>query len=322
MTTLLSKVHPGDIISSQLINEIIEEIALLQGDVKPNGSQTVPNVFGNFLVDAKALITQPVRQLSMGFVIDSSGAAIDPNASANAQLVVLNQSPVANTRVSPGTPINLIVSKAETSSGPGPGGNLSPAITGFETIAGAAASSFPVGSTLVIVGNRFNSNTALNIVTFDGVSASLTADPSDPTRKLLVQVPAGIPDAPVNDASPSKTGVVVSIRTGSGSPATATITLTAPLSQQPNIISVVPASQFENDNITISGTNFTNKVKVFIRDRDATIVNVTTTKIIVKVPDFEDILSGSLVPSSIKVVVEGNGDDTFMGTFRVRGTNN
>ena len=114
------------------MTEILEELARL-GQTVPGGSQIVPNVFGTRLIDARAIITEPSRQLALGFVLDSNGAGIDPIASVNSDLIVLNQSPAADSRVAINTSVNLIVSAAASTS---PQPQPRPTITQLETPTG------------------------------------------------------------------------------------------------------------------------------------------------------------------------------------------
>jgi hypothetical protein len=183
------------------------------------------------------------------------------------------------------------------------------------------ASRFAVGGTMVIVGTNFSATASQNMVMLDNTPATVTNDPADPTRRLLVMVPTGIPGAPVNAADPPKSGVVVKVQTPTGPPATTTITVTAPVAGQPTIASVTPLIQFETRDITIDGTNFTATATVLIRGVTATIVGTpTAAQIVATVPTFGDILPGGApVPAAVIVSVPGVGDATFSGTFRVRG---
>lgn len=316
MVTLPESVYPGEVITSDIINAILAQLKALQEGGQA-GTQVVPDLLGTFLSDARALITQPASQLALGFAIDALGAAIDPIAAANARLIVLNQSPAANSRVAPNTPVNLIVSAATAGSQTG----SPPTIIQAETATGTVATSFPVNGTMVLVGANFSANAAQNMVKFDGTPATVTVDPADPTRRLFVVVPTGILGAPVASTDPPKPGVIVTLQTPIGSPATLTITVDPPLSTQPKISTVTPPTQYEKEDITIVGVNFSASAQVLIRDVAATIVSATATQIVATVPDFADILPGSPVTASLKVIIPGGGEDTFTGTFRVRGSN-
>jgi hypothetical protein len=324
MTTLPTQVQSGELISAELMNAILGELARLGGSVVPSGSQVVPNLFGTFLGDARVTILQPARQLQLGFTFDVSGAAVDPLAAANFKLIVLNQSPAAEARVAPQTPVNLVVSRSGvgSGSGPGPGPGLPPTITRTETAVGVATTSFAVNGSMVIVGANFSATASENTVTFDGTPATATPDPGDPMRRLSVLVPVGIPNAPVNSGDAAKVGVVVSVQTLVGSPATTTITVTAPVAGTPTIASLSAASPFEGDDLTITGTNLVATAQVLIRGVTAVVVSRNPpTTITVTVPQFADILPGPPVNASLVVHVPAVGDVTFGGTFRVRGAN-
>jgi hypothetical protein len=316
MPNLPLNVQPGDIISSDLMTAILTRLAELS-DVQPTGTQVVPNVFGTRLTDARSLITQPVRQLTLGFVIDISGASVDPLAAANLSLIVLNQNPVANSLVALNTPVNLVVSQA--SAGSGPPVVQPPTITQTETPTGTVTTNFAVSSTIVLVGTNYSATASENTVTFNNIAAIVSGDPANPTQRLFVTVPTGIPGAPVDAGDSDLTGVNLVVQTLSGTPAITTITLTAPVADQPAIVSVSPGSPFETTDITITGTNFTSTAEVLIRGQSATIVSNNPTQLVATVPNFADIPSDAIVNSSLVVSVPGVGEDTFKGIFRVRG---
>jgi IPT/TIG domain len=316
MGTLPTQVQPGEVISSDLLNAILDELARLGGTVGPGGTQIVPNVFGTLLGDARAMILQPARQLALGFTYDVSGAAIDPLAAANFNLIVLSQSPPPDARVAPNTPVNLVVSRAGSGTTPT---TQPPTISRTETPTGTVTTSFPVNAPMVIVGTNFSATASQNTVTLNNVPATVSADPADPTRRLLVVVPPGIPGAPVNPGDPALPNVTVRVQTPAATQATTTITITAPVAGQPTISSVTPATQTENSNITIAGTNFAATAQVLIRGTGAPIVTRTSTEIVATVPNFADILQGAVIPVSLTVLVPGVGEATFAGTFRVRG---
>ena len=320
MATLPTKVQPGDLITSELVNAMLEDLAQLKGSA---GTQTVPDVFGRFLPDARTIINQPSKQLTLGTVLDVAGAVIDPLASANAILIVLGQSPVSGTRVAPGTSVNLVVSRAAT----GGGTTLPPpTITRTETAIGTPATKFRVGDPVVIVGTNFHVTPSQNIVTFDGVGTPVTSDPSDPTRRLLVKVPTGISGGPVNPGDPDKTGVILVVSTPAGVPVSTTITVAAPSGVPvPQITSFTPPAQAVGANVTISGQNFSatasrNEVS-FGNVAAASIVSVTPTDIVAKVPDFPDLpnVSGSTKDVQIRVTVK-DASGTVIGTDVTSGT--
>src|SRR5882672_1286835 len=234
MATLPTQVQTGEVFSAALMNAVLAELVRLGGNQVPGGTQVVPNVFGTFLGDARATILQPSRQLTLGFIFDVTGTAVNPLAAGNFNLIVLNQSPPADTLVAPNTPVNLVVSQAAAGTP-----SLPPTITRTETVTGTGSTTFPVNGTLVIVGTNFSATAAQNTVTFDNTPATVTNDPADPTRRLVVVVPTGIPGGPVNPGDPARAGVVLRVLTPNGTPVSTTVTVTAPVAGQPTITSVV-----------------------------------------------------------------------------------
>jgi len=321
MSTLPTQVRPGDPISSSLMNAILDTLANLQGG--PVGTETVPNVFGMFLSDARLAIQQSGSQLMLGFTLDVSGAVVDPLAAANAQLVVLNQNPPADARVSVNTPVNMVVSRSAVGSGPPPPPPPPPAITRTETSGGVVSTTFPVGSSFAIVGNNFNVNPALDTVKFNNVAAaSVAVDLANPSGRLLVAVPAGIPGAPVNPGDASLPGVQLTVQTPGASAASTTVTISAPVPNAPAISSVTPATQFETSDITIAGSNFGAAPTVSIRGVQAQIKSATASQIVATVPEFADVhLGDPPITVTLVVTVPGVGDVPFGGTFKVRGAN-
>lgn len=320
MATLPTQVRPGDVITSELMNAILEALFQLKGGI--GGTQIVPNLFGATLLNARGSILQPGRQLQLGLVVDVSGAAIDPMATVNNALIVLNQNPGADARVDPGTPVNLLVSRA-SNGGSSPPVNP-PTIARTESAGGTVSTSFAVGATVAIVGTGFSATASQNTVTFnDRPAASVANDPADPTRRLLAVVPTQISGAPVNPGDAALNGVVLRVNTQGAGQVQTSITVTAPVPSQPTISQINPLIQDEGANITITGTNFTSNTQVRIRNTTATIVGTpTATTIVATVPQFADILVGTPVASAVVVSVPASPSPlevSFSGTFRVRG---
>jgi hypothetical protein len=320
MATLPTQVRPGDVISSELMNAILEALSQLQGGI--GGTQIVPNLFGATLLNARGSILQPGRQLQLGLVVDVSGASIDPMATVNNALVVLNQNPTAEARVVAGTPVNLLVSRVSNGSQNPPVNP--PTIARTETAGGSVSTSFAVGATVAIVGTGFSATASQNAVTFnDRPAASVANDPADPTRRLLVVVPTQIQGAPVNPGDAALNGVVLRVSTTGAGQVQTTLTVTAPVPSQPTITQIAPLIQDEGANITITGTNFTSNTQVRIRNVAATVVGTpTATTLVATVPQFADIQPGTPVPAAVVVSVPASPSPlevNFSGTFRVRG---
>src|SRR5262249_28155126 len=101
-------VQPGEVIRSSFINNLIDQLnALSTGAPAPGVS--VPDVFGRTLSQARTLITQPSVNLALGTTLDAFGTAVDPNASASANRLVIGQAPAAGSLVPVGSPVNLVL---------------------------------------------------------------------------------------------------------------------------------------------------------------------------------------------------------------------
>ncbi len=72
MSTLPTEVKPGDLISANLMNAILEQFRNAGGQ----GPETVPDVFGTFLASARLAILPPAHELSLGFIFDAFGASV------------------------------------------------------------------------------------------------------------------------------------------------------------------------------------------------------------------------------------------------------
>jgi hypothetical protein len=118
---LIPHVQPGQVIRSNFINALIDEINALQSGA-PGAGVAVPDVFGLPLAQARAVITQLSVNLVLGSVFDVFGTAINANSSVNAARLVLGQSPPAQSRVTVGSAVNLTVAAAPGQGGGGGGG--------------------------------------------------------------------------------------------------------------------------------------------------------------------------------------------------------
>ena len=318
------RVLPGQLIAADYLNAIVDELARLRGTATTGeGTATVPNFFGLSIAQVRALMAQPTTQVTLGAVIDVTGAGVDILATANAGLIILTQNPQTGSLVSPGTPVNIVVSRAGSGGGtttpPPP-----PTITRFESISGVAGSSFRVGDSFVIVGTNFLSTASLNIVTIGGVTANVTSDPGNPTQRLTVMLPTGIGGAPTTTGGPplANVPVVVSLRGGTDQ-ATLNITVQGPAATPAPQISTFTPNAFVGGTITITGTNFgasptlnrvymsgtavsgsspgTNPPPGTIQ---AAITAASATQITITVPNFGDLPLPSLSTKSSQITVQ------------------
>lgn len=181
-------------------------------------------------------------------------------------------------------------------------------------LTGELATRFAVGDIVLLTGGPFD--LSANVVTFDGVSAAVSADPADPSRRLFATIPQGIPDAPANTGAVAKQGVCVRVETKSSQGSTS-VTVESMRPGAPVITNVAPASPTEGEELTIVGTGFSEGAVVLLRDASATVVRRSAVELVVRVPDFPDILPGTPVPSALKLVLPDGAH--ALASVRIRG---
>jgi hypothetical protein len=300
-------VLPGEVIRASLINQLIDAANAGTGPA-PIGVP-VPDLFGRTLDQARLLLTQPSTNLALGSALDVFGAVVDPSAPGSGSRFVLNQSPSTGTHVPIGSPVNVVVAALSTVPPPPP-----PAITRTETVTGTVTSSFRVGESLVIVGSGFNIAAGLNTVTIGGQPvATVQPDPANPTQRLIVAVPTGIPGAPVNPTDPPLPNVQVAVRNQGSTPGTFTITVLPPSGVPlPDIIDFSPSQQFVGSNVTIGGANFSSVLARNIVTLASTpptaavLVSATTDQIVFTVPNLPGLGATSGSTLSVNIIVTVN----------------
>jgi hypothetical protein len=298
----INEVKPGDLITADLVNQIIRGLNALAGSA-PGGTVTVPSVFGRSLSDAKALILIPGSQLFIGGVLNATGLAVDPDDPANAALRVIFQLPVPGQLVSPGTTVSLVVA-GEGSTGPAAG--PAPTINGFKP------AKVNVLTVLRIDGTNFANDMTKNLVSFDGIRAA-TPGTDSTINELVVMVPDGIPGAPQAQGVEKTVKVVVDTPTGQVS---SNVIILAPAgSPTPTISSVqktgdaaaIPAL---GDPLTIAGANFSTKAggnKVFFDSVQGEAPVATATQLVLAVPALIPGLAASGDIKTINIHVEADG---------------
>ncbi|HEV7505504.1 MAG TPA: IPT/TIG domain-containing protein [Thermoanaerobaculia bacterium] len=244
--TTITEVTPGDLITAELMNQILQRLAALEGKiiVIPTGNVTVPTVVGQKLFAARATIIAPSSQLNMGFVIDASGKSIDVASVDTRDLIVLNEVPPGGSKVPPGTAIDLVVAATGT------GGTTQPHPPKISTFAPLKV---PIGQEVQIVGESFALSRLQNSVTFNEVPAAPPSSAST-TTSLVVIVPSGIPGAPANPGQ--ELTVVVKVVTPDGT-TTSNLTVLPPLAGgNPKINSITPPFLVTGQTATIIGEGF------------------------------------------------------------------
>ena len=297
-------VLPGEVIRASLINQLIDAANAGTGPA-PIGV-LVPDLFGRTLSQAQSLLTQPSTNLALGTALDVFGAVVDPSAPGSGSRFVLNQSPSTGTRLPIGSPVNVVIAAPGTVTLP------PPVITRTETVTGTVTSTFRVGDTLVVVGSGFSTAAALNVVTIGGRPATATNDPANPTQRLVVVVPTGIPGGPVNPGDPTLNNVVLAVSTSGSAPATTQINVQAPSGVQPNITGFSPSQQFVGSPVTLNGQNFSAVLArniVRLGTTNATVTVAAATQLTFTVPDLPGLgaPSGSSVNVNITLTVNDAG---------------
>ena len=308
----ITQVQPGDLITADLMNQILSRLAQIDAIVQQFGGSgaptvTVPTVYGRLLAEARAIIGVPTLQLNLGSVIDTGGTTINPNAPQSGNLIVVSQMPPPGMRVPPQTSVDLLVAAT--------GGVAQPAQ--LPVINNITQSSAPVNSQVDIFGANFASLFSANTVRFDGAIAAVSALSN--TQHLIVTVPSTIPGAPTAQGQPAKSGVQVTVTTAAGTSQTpGTITVTAPVPNVPVITSTNPTPPnpaIVGTSLTINGSNFSATAAqniVTIGGVAANVTNATVAALTVTVP----LVSGlNTIPSTrdnvaVNVTVSGNASNT------------
>lgn len=252
MANPLLDVEPGDLITSALWNSLRGKVLDLEAQVQQlsgsvgTGNVIVPEVFGRTLKQAKAMITLPALQLTVGFVIDAFGKPVDISQTASDSLIVIGQMPAAGDRVSAATSVNLAVSAVPNSVVDPP---KPPKITGFNP------SPVPAGIEVTIGGENFTSTIGDITLTFDGVATPINS--STPTTIKAV-VPKTMPNGPNKVGDPTNNGVKVHLVV-KGVATDATCSVSAPLSDavSPKIDTITPNPGVFTQDLTIIGSGFT-----------------------------------------------------------------
>jgi hypothetical protein len=305
MAQELKKVEPGDLVASDLMNLIIDELLDLQAKVTGiggSGTVTMPSLFGMTLTSAKDLIAQPQHKLNLGSVLDAYGALLNPSAADVQQRLVINQYPVPGARVATGVFVNLLVGAKPAAGGGGPTPANTVKIFGFNP------TKAHIGEPVKIIGeNFFMSDLSKNEVTIGGVKTNTPTSLSQ--SELNVLVPEGISGAPVG-AEEKPFSVKVKNPNGEAS---LDLILLAKRSNVPDVFNIMkqgastPSTSFKVDSIVkVNGENFAEERtanQVFFGAVSAVPEQMenSTSALFVRVP-----LVGGLTPgtnSSVKVEV-------------------
>jgi hypothetical protein len=310
MATFTEEVNAGELITAELMNEILQRLAALEGAIViPTEKITVPNVVGQKLATARAIILAPSSQLNLGFVIDAAGKAVDVVALDTRDLIVINQVPPGGTKVPAGIATNLIVAASS-------GGTIAP--TPKPKITAFKPAKVPAGQQVEVLGENFALSRFQNEVFFNNVRAATPSSASS-TTSLFVVIPKTIPNTPTGTGE-----LVVDVRvvTPNGEfilqdGLAVLATLAGP---DLAIASINPSQVTTNSDITITGSGFVadpakNVVEFFVTGgavRPMKPKSATAQTIVVTVPD--NIVGVTAGGSGVPVNVQVNIKDTELRT--------
>ncbi|HEY0006839.1 MAG TPA: hypothetical protein VGB17_18815 [Pyrinomonadaceae bacterium] len=203
MANGFENVRPGEIISSDLINRLLEAVSDIQGKLvgidsllAGPGKVAVPNLFGFSLGIAKAELMKPKYGLLPGDIFNTGGQRIYPENTAALELAVLNQVPEPGRVVPVGSRVGLVIAQLATATGgTGTGGTTQPPnhiVTGMNP---AMPTGARLNQEIHVIGQNFVTPFNRNHVIFDGVHIAIPKEGSSVTD-LLIDVPTTIPDVP------------------------------------------------------------------------------------------------------------------------------
>jgi hypothetical protein len=238
---VLDRVRPGDLIKSDLINAIIQNIEALNtalAGVGGAGLVSVPNLVGRTFADARTIINTPTTHLVMGSVFDVVGQNISPLAADAQTRRVVSQSPSAGVGVATGTAVSLVLSAQ-----PGTGGGGTPPRTVIDSF---SPESTRIGEVVTINGNNFSLTREQNEVFFAGVKADI------PVTATARSIGVRIPDIPI----PASGLVSVLVRTPNGDATGQTAVLPRAAVPKPSVTGLSTASVEQGSSLTINGTGF------------------------------------------------------------------
>lgn len=242
MADELNEVKPGDLITAEQFNTLIQQVKLLVA--AGGGPVLVPNLYGQTFAAAKAVLSIPGNNLVLaGNLLDAFGQPVDPSDPANDTRRVIGQVPSAGARVAVNTAVSLLLAAKS-----GTGTVLTPQITAFSPL------QVPVKESLQIIGKNFSPLPADNIVTFNGTAAGTPSGQSS-TSALFVIVPDNFQGAPT--AGGSSVQVTVKVTTIEGKEATGLVTVLPPTGvQRATLNSFAPSPPVSGQDLTITGSGF------------------------------------------------------------------
>jgi hypothetical protein len=257
MAQELKKVEPGDLIASDLMNLIIDELLDLEAKVAGmggTGTVTVPSLFGMTLDSAQSLISQPQFKMNMGSVLDAYGTLLNAGENDAKQRLVINQYPVPGARVGTGAFVNLLVGAKPSAGG---GGTTTPPAVKLNSFNPAKAH---IGEQVTLIGENFYMlDITKNVVTIGGVKAA------PPTSMKSTELNVVVPDIPEPPTGTAEKPVSVKVENPNGTASLDLLVLAKregvpTLTNMTKDTSATPATIFAVGSIVkINGTNFSSE---------------------------------------------------------------
>jgi hypothetical protein len=303
MAAQLKRVERGDLITSDLMNLIIDQLIELSG--KGTGPQPgdvlVPSLLARTLFQASDIIKQPQISMQFGNIIDAAGNVVDPALPESKTRLIINQNPVPGMLVNLGAKVDLVLAAKATNGSSTPPVDKKPQITGF------AKAETPIKQPVTILGKNFDPAAAKNKVTFDGMDAGT---PSAQSTEIFLIVT--VPEVSNPPAAGKTKEVTVKVETAFGEDSMKYV-VSAPLSgENPKIDSIktkVTGIAQIGEVITIQGDFFDptpGKNKVSFEGQDVEVVPETSGSsakaLAVKVPSLPGLV-GPLAPPVVGVTI-------------------
>jgi hypothetical protein len=243
-------VQPGDVITADLFNSMLNDIELLKSQMSQSPSGTaVPNFIGQTFATVRQTLNQPSTPFFLGSVLDASGNTVSPISTAFDSRIVIGQSPTGGSLATNGTLLQLILSADQSGPTPTPS---PPDITRMVGIVRGVATTNEgqAGAQLTIGGRNFGNLPTDHLVTVDGQNAPVSSSLFTPGSSVTVTIP--------ETASPDPNGatrpVLVMVTVGSLSSSPSNLRLHSVAANQPVITGIEPPIVDRTASITISGT--------------------------------------------------------------------
>lgn len=301
---VLNHVGPGKLIRSDVFTWMLERIRDLEERVEegPSGRVDVPDFTGMRFGAALDALSQDTFPLTPSVAIDVTGAVVPSGSPENLQRLVVAHSPEAGRRVSDGTSVRLLIAApASSDGGNGDGEAPAPVIDSF------SPEEQHIGDVVTIDGQNLG-----------GTSVSVTMDDQDAAVERAVdlaieaQVPETLPAPP--DGESRTVSVTVTVDGQSVTDDGSFSVLPPQPNPRPTIEGVDPNLASEDDEVTVTGENFSDDVSavrvVFTlsgADIEASVVSAETNpsapdEIVFVVPNLS-VPATTVVP--FRVVIEG-----------------